>query len=209
MIWLILGTSGGILALAFFLRRRAQERLAALDLAGEVIYWDDGAADEVLVSREHGLTGKPDYIRRQGEELIPVEQKSRVVSVAGPYDGELLQLAAYCLLVEERFGVRVRRGQLLYQNRSLEVPFDDGLRRKLLDAIAEPQMEQGRGLSMDSWPGVWAAPSGAVSAEIKHPHYCRFCLWESRPIIAREHTNTLAPGRGASGDRARTSGRSA
>jgi hypothetical protein len=47
-----------------------------------------------------------------------------------------------------------------------------------------------------------------VSAEIKHPHYCRFCLWESRPIIAREHTNTLGAGR-ASGDCARTSGRSA
>jgi len=46
-----------------------------------------------------------------------------------------------------------------------------------------------------------------VSAGIKHPHYCRFCLWESRPIIAREHTNALAPA-GASGDCSRTSGRS-
>jgi CRISPR/Cas system-associated exonuclease Cas4 (RecB family) len=40
-------------------------------------------------------------------------------------------------LVEERFGKPVRRGQLLYQNRSLEVPFDDRLRTQLLDAIAE------------------------------------------------------------------------
>jgi len=66
-----------------------------------------------------------------------VEQKSRVISAAGPYEGEILQLAAYCLLVEERFGKPVRRGQLLYQNRSVDVPFDDELRVRLLGALAE------------------------------------------------------------------------
>src|SRR6266699_3384016 len=85
----------------------------------------------------HGLTGKPDYIRREGEELIPVERKSRLISAAGAYEGEILQLAAYCLLVEERFETPVRRGQLLYQNRSLEVLFDDHLRGKLLDIMGE------------------------------------------------------------------------
>jgi CRISPR-associated exonuclease Cas4 len=137
MTWFILGASAAILVLAFFLRRHAAKRLAALDLAGEVVYWDGGAAAEVLVSHQHGLTGKPDYIRREGEELIPVEQKSRFISAAGAYEGEILQLAAYCLLVEERFGKPVRRGQLLYQNRSVEIPFDDELRVRLLDALAE------------------------------------------------------------------------
>jgi len=137
MTWLILGASAAILVLAFLLRRHAQRRLAALDLAGEVVYWDDGAAAEVLVSHQHGLTGKPDYIRREGEELIPVEQKSRFISAAGPYEGEILQLAAYCLPVEERFGKPVLRGQLLYQNRSMEVLFDDQLPARLLSAIAE------------------------------------------------------------------------
>ena len=78
MNWLILGASAAILVLAFLLRRQAQRRLAALDLAGEVVDWDGGAAAEVLVSHQHGLTGKPDYVRREGEELIPVEQKSRI-----------------------------------------------------------------------------------------------------------------------------------
>ena len=59
------------------------------------------------------------------------------MSAAGAYEGEILQLAAYCLLVEERFGKPVRRGQLLYQNRSLEVLFDDQLCARLLDAVAE------------------------------------------------------------------------
>ena len=51
--------------------------------------------------------------------------------------GEILQLAAYCLLVEGRFGKPVRRGQLLYQNRSMDVLFDEQLRARLLDAVAE------------------------------------------------------------------------
>jgi hypothetical protein len=44
-------------------------------LAGEVIYSENDAVNEVLVSQRHGLTGKPDCIRREGEELIPVERK--------------------------------------------------------------------------------------------------------------------------------------
>ena len=137
MTWLILGASASILVLAFFLRRHARKRLAAQGLAGEVIYSDYGAVDEVLVSHRHGLTGKPDYIRKEGEELIPVERKSRTISAASAHEGEILQLAAYCLLVEERFGKRVQRGQLLYQNRSVEIPFDDQLRGRLHDAVAE------------------------------------------------------------------------
>jgi CRISPR-associated exonuclease Cas4 len=135
--------STGILVLAFTLRRHAIKRLAALGLAGEVIYSDGGVEDEVLVSHRHGLTGKPDYIRMDGEELIPVERKSRSASAAGAYEGEILQLAAYCLLVEERFGKPVRRGQLLFENRSLEVPFDDQLRARLLNAVAELKSAEG------------------------------------------------------------------
>jgi CRISPR-associated exonuclease Cas4 len=160
MIWLILGASAAILVLAFFLRRHAQRRLAALDLAGEVVCWDDGAAAEVLVSHQHGLTGKPDYIRREGEELIPLEQKSRFISAAGPYEGEILQLAAYCLLVEERFGKRVQRGQLLYQNRSVEISFDDQLRGRLRDAVAELKS---------------ADVMGDVSRSHNSPARCRGC----------------------------------
>jgi hypothetical protein len=59
------------------LRRHAVKRSTALGLAGEVIYSDNDAVDEGLVSHRYGLTGKPDYISREGEELIPVERKSR------------------------------------------------------------------------------------------------------------------------------------
>ena len=136
MIWLILAASTVILVLSFMLRRHAEGTLTAVNMTGEVVYSDRGADDEVLVSHVHGLSGKPDYILSRDGELIPVERKSRSVSAAGAYEGEILQLAAYCLLVEERFGKPVRHGQLAYQNRSLEIVFDDELRGKLLDAVS-------------------------------------------------------------------------
>jgi len=51
-----------------------------------------------------------------------------------------------------------------------------------------------------------------VSADINYPHYCRFCLWKSRPATARDtqiHWRAGVCGRSASGDCAMTSGRSA
>jgi len=43
---------------------------------------------------------------------IPIDRKSRHVSERGPHEGEVLQLAAYCLLVEEHFSAIVTRGTL-------------------------------------------------------------------------------------------------
>jgi len=134
MIWLV-GCSIAVLIIAFYLRHHAKERVTALGLSGEAVYWDGGTDNEVFVSHAHGLTGKPDYILKISGYLVPVERKSRHVSVAGPHEGEILQLAAYCLLVEERFRRRVQRGQLQYPNRSFAISFNDQLRSKLLEAL--------------------------------------------------------------------------
>ena len=60
MTWPLLAASMAVLFVAIMLRRHAQKRLAALGVAGEVVYSDDGTVDDVLVSHSHGLTGKPD-----------------------------------------------------------------------------------------------------------------------------------------------------
>jgi CRISPR-associated exonuclease Cas4 len=117
MIWILLVASLAALAVGLVFRRRAQSQLAELSVAGDIVYSDSGAA-EILVSDLHGLAGKPDYVHKEGDEFIPVERKSRVLSARGAYEGEILQLAAYCLLVEERFGMSVTRGQLLFPNGS-------------------------------------------------------------------------------------------
>ena len=123
-----------VLLMAFALRYFARARAEAMGLPGKLVYADQGD-QELFVSDRHGLVGRPDYILNAGGELVPVERKSRQLSASGPYDGEILQLAAYCLLVEERFQKSVRRGQLQYLNRSVEIAFDDKLRDRLMGAL--------------------------------------------------------------------------
>jgi CRISPR-associated exonuclease Cas4 len=96
-------------------------------MRGEIVYADQ-QNDELLVSERFCLTGRPDYILEQDGELVPVER-------TGPHDGGVLQLAAYCLLVEDRYQTTVRRGQLQYLNRPIDVLFDDVLRGKLLRTL--------------------------------------------------------------------------
>ena len=82
--------------------------------SGTVVYSDTGAWQRVekpLRSRRYGIVGKPDYLvemaDRGRKKTIPVEVKSRR-RPAVPYEGHVLQLGAYCLLVEEHSSVSYR-----------------------------------------------------------------------------------------------------
>jgi CRISPR/Cas system-associated exonuclease Cas4 (RecB family) len=118
--------------------RRAQ-RAGGLPL-GEVVYADTAAWEAVpapLRSWRYGLVGKPDYLVRvqtQGQTmLVPVEVKSRRKPPT-PADYHILQLATYCLLVEDVHHVRPAYGLLHYADATLQIPYTDELRRAVLAA---------------------------------------------------------------------------
>ena len=67
--------------------------------AGETLALDD----LVMVSERLKILGRPDRIVRQGEFLIPEEWKPSARRI---YHGHRLQVVAYCLLIEEKFGVQ-------------------------------------------------------------------------------------------------------
>ena len=107
---------------------------------GEVIYSDTGAEEAVeapLISRRYGLVGKPDYLVHTqvgGKRVtIPVEVKSRK-RPASVYENHTMQLAVYCLLVEEKFGNTPPYGLLRYADATLQVEFSDRLRYQVLEA---------------------------------------------------------------------------
>lgn len=125
--------------LAWWLASRMQ-RAAGLP-TGEVVYADVGAWEKVpepLVDRVHGLIGKPDYLVRTREGIIPVEVKSGPRPSA-PYASHLLQLAAYCLLVENLTGRAPRWGYLRYDDATLRVPYTPALRAQLLALLKAMQ----------------------------------------------------------------------
>ena len=128
-----------LLALGAWLFLRAGRQRQATGLpAGEIIYVDTGdwrRNDRPLFSAKHRLTGKPDYLVENRKETIPVEVKSTHLPGDDPYDSHKLQLAAYCLLVEETSGKRPSHGILQYANVTLSLPYTDALRNELLQAL--------------------------------------------------------------------------
>ena len=130
--------------------------------AGSVIYEDlirDGRPAPVLTSGKYGLSGKPDMIIRTGKELIPVEIK-HAPGRDRPRPSHVMQLAAYCLLIEENYGVRPSLGIIRYRDRQFEVPYTDRLRTDLLDTIS----------AMRS-----ADPDGELPPRCKDRRRCAFC----------------------------------
>ncbi|MGA8025976.1 MAG: Dna2/Cas4 domain-containing protein [Bryobacteraceae bacterium] len=106
---------------------------------GEILYSDMGSErikPEALTSERYRLTGKPDYIIRTKEGLVPVEVKSRARSRRGAaYANHRLQLASNCLLVEETHGAHVAYGEIHYADQIIRVHFDENARRELLKTL--------------------------------------------------------------------------
>lgn len=89
-----------------------------------------------LASTRYGLIGRPDYLVRVENGIAPVELKSGKAPRSGrPYDGHLLQLAAYCLLVEDVCQAHVPFGVLEYEDRSISVEYKSSLRKDLLSLL--------------------------------------------------------------------------
>lgn len=135
---LFLALLGGLL---LWLGRR-QRQSSGLP-AGTVVYQDTEemeAPERPLRSRRYGLVGRPDYLvqTRDGGKsfVVPVEVKSRR-RPAQPYASHILQLAAYCLLVEDNFDAAPPYGLLRYADATLQIPYTDELRRRVLEAADE------------------------------------------------------------------------
>jgi CRISPR-associated exonuclease Cas4 len=126
----------GGLGLWLLVRAGAARRATGLPL-GHVVYVDTGAWDRCerpLFSNQHRLTGRPDYLVRSREGLIPVEVKSGIAPEQ-PYPAHVLQLAAYCLLVEEQESRSPAYGILKYRDRAFEVDYTPALRDELVHTL--------------------------------------------------------------------------
>jgi CRISPR-associated exonuclease Cas4 len=135
--WLLLtALVFGGMGLWLLLRSRTARQKTGLP-EGRVTYVDTGAWDRCehpLFSNQHSLTGRPDYLVQHRRGLIPVEVKSGAAP-ARPYQAHILQLAAYCLLVEEQEQRAPPFGILTYDDRAFEVDYTPALRAALLETL--------------------------------------------------------------------------
>jgi CRISPR-associated exonuclease Cas4 len=129
--------------------------------SGAVVYSDTGKEEAVfqpLVSHRHGLVGKPDYlveVNGAGRRLVvPLEVKSRK-QPSSPNPGHLLQLATYCLLVEDVYGERPPHGYLRYADATVKVAYTDDLRSAVLSSAAAIRKARSAGNVARSHQDAW------------------------------------------------------
>ena len=135
---LLLSGLGGILAAALLWWAAARLRKKSGLPAGRVIYSDMRTwreCPEPLYASSLNLAGKPDYLIRKWNYVLPVEVKSSAAPVE-PYRSHVLQLAAYCYLVHETTDRRPPYGVLHYTNRTFAIPYTRELQQELEDTIA-------------------------------------------------------------------------
>jgi CRISPR-associated exonuclease Cas4 len=128
----------GVIFLAWALRARRQRGLGP----GQSVSLDD----KLLVSERFKLLGRPDCVVRQGEFLIPEEWKPSARRI---YHGHRLQVAVYCLLIEEQFGTRPPHGVVVLAGGvRVEVPFTDELEAEVI-SVAEKIREHRRSIERE------------------------------------------------------------
>ena len=128
------------MALVFYLLANTQRRRAGIP-TGKVIYIDTGdwgKVEKPLYDPKLRLTGKPDYLVRQGNQVIPVEVKSRRAPQV-PHASHVYQLTAYCLLVEREYGTRPSHGIIHYADKSFAIEFTAKMEETVKKTIQEMQ----------------------------------------------------------------------
>lgn len=152
------------------LSRRWQNQLGLPE--GKVIYTDSGAwmqNSEVFTDRELRLAGKPDYLVEQEDgHIIPVEIKSGSAPEL-PWPGHVLQLMAYCRLVDTAYGVRPTHGILQYNDRAFSVEYTFTLEQDLMDTLEEMQADLN---------------AADVPSNHKDPRRCNSCGYRDRCEIS-------------------------
>jgi len=137
--WMALGVTLLLLAVVIAMKARQWEGAAGLP-EGEIVYSDMGTwmrQRKPLYDAHLRLTGRPDYLIEQDDgAIIPVEVKSSTAPPE-PYYGHVMQLAAYCVLVQSAYGLRPSRGIIQYRDRAFSVPFTPRVENDVLEILHE------------------------------------------------------------------------
>ena len=125
--------AGSWLALLYAHRQR---RVSCLPV-GRITYADTGdwrRPEKPLFSGTFNLVGRPDYVVSTRAGVIPVEVKSGSTPDR-PRESHVMQLAAYCLLVQDTQRKSPPYGLIRYPQGTFQVDYTSVLRRELLKVL--------------------------------------------------------------------------
>ena len=133
---------GFVFILALLVWANARRRIAQSGVPdGNVLYQDADRRHQLtrpLLSQRIGLVGKPDYLLKTVEGIVPVELKSRECPRSGPRASDIAQLTAYCVLVEDALGHPPSHGVIQYANHSSQqIEYTEHGRERILQILEE------------------------------------------------------------------------
>lgn len=101
--------------------------------------YSDEKGTKMLYAENILLQGKPDMIFETWllKQLIPLEIKSGKLKEEMPHLGDIYQLGAYFLIIEETYGKRPPYGKLVYANKTFQIRNTKKLRKSVLKAMEE------------------------------------------------------------------------
>ena len=110
---------------------------ARYDVRGDLVYIDSTAEKpKLFVSKRLGLSGRPDAVVMDGDHHIPVELKTGRVP-RGPLFSHILQVVAYCVLLEEEDGRPPPYGIIRYGDTAFEIEYNEDQKKLLLQKLGE------------------------------------------------------------------------
>ncbi len=133
LLWLVGGSV--YLHMDITAENSAEAISGARNVKGRVVYVGDDS-HPVLYSRDGMFSGKPDFIVEEGERAVPGEFKSGRIP-AGPLFSHIMQLSAYCKLVEDNYGARPEYGYIYYGQAKHTIDYDDDIEKLLLSKAEE------------------------------------------------------------------------
>jgi CRISPR-associated exonuclease Cas4 len=104
-------------------------------LKGKIEYIDIDDS-KIFKSDVHGITGRPDYVVKVGDQIIPVEVK-KGRTPQGPLFSHIVQVATYCLLMEETMGTPPPYGLIRYPDHEFQIDYNEDMKKMLLDKVKE------------------------------------------------------------------------
>jgi CRISPR/Cas system-associated exonuclease Cas4 (RecB family) len=145
--------------------RLVEERHQALGLPpGQLVYENTDGLGEPITSDIHPLTGKPSYVvKLPNSLLLPIDIKPVAQNAMTPAPHHVLQLATYCLILEEYAEQAPTHGILRYLDREFTVEYTPALRKKVIRLLKEMDL-----CSAQQPPAI----------KKQKPAKCRACIYQ-------------------------------
>lgn len=119
------------------LQKIAKSDRNEINLEDEITYVDKTDKNPpILRSEKYKLRGRPDFIIDREGKKVPVEVKTGRVP-KGPFFSHIIQLATYCLLIEEEEDTSPLYGIIRYGETEFEIDYDDDLKELLIGKLED------------------------------------------------------------------------